>query len=97
MRGDQARAVSLFERVLATANDVGLLSEEYDAPGRRMLGNFPQAFSHVGLVNSARRLGAATLGSTEPAVLSAAGRSTRRSRPGRTSAMSLPPTDQGAA
>lgn len=56
LRGDHARAVALFERVVATANDVGLLSEEYDVPGQRMLGNFPQAFSHVGLVNSARLL-----------------------------------------
>lgn len=39
-----------------TANDVGLLSEEYDVPTRRMLGNFPQAFSRVGLVTSARLL-----------------------------------------
>lgn len=57
MRGDRERASALFEKVLATANDVGLLSEEYDASDQRMLGNFPQAFSHVGLVNSARRLG----------------------------------------
>ncbi|MGV8964667.1 MAG: glycoside hydrolase family 15 protein [Cellulomonas sp.] len=56
LRGDHVRASALFERVVATANDVGLLSEEYDVPGERMLGNFPQAFSHVGLVNSARLL-----------------------------------------
>jgi GH15 family glucan-1,4-alpha-glucosidase len=53
-RHDEARAV--FERLLAVRNDVGLLSEEY-APGLgRLLGNFPQAFSHVGLVNTARNL-----------------------------------------
>ncbi|HUX69921.1 MAG TPA: glycoside hydrolase family 15 protein, partial [Cellulomonadaceae bacterium] len=69
MRGDRARAVALFERVLATANDVGLLSEEYDVPGRRMLGNFPQAFSHVGLVNSARRLDASAPDRTWSAAL----------------------------
>lgn len=56
MRGERDRALELFERVLATANDVGLLSEEFDVAEQRMLGNFPQAFSHVGLVNSARRL-----------------------------------------
>ena len=53
-RGDEARA--LFERLLAVCNDVGLLSEEYDPKAKRQLGNFPQAFSHVSLVNSARNL-----------------------------------------
>jgi GH15 family glucan-1,4-alpha-glucosidase len=53
-RRDQAR--ELFERLLALRNDVGLLAEEYDVPGRRMTGNFPQAFSHVGLINTAFRL-----------------------------------------
>ncbi len=56
MRGEQERAEALFERVVALANDVGLLSEEYDVPSGQMLGNMPQAFSHVGLVNSAARL-----------------------------------------
>jgi GH15 family glucan-1,4-alpha-glucosidase len=53
-RLDEARA--LFDRLLALRNDVGLLAEEYDLRGRRMLGNFPQAFSHVGLVNTAFNL-----------------------------------------
>jgi GH15 family glucan-1,4-alpha-glucosidase len=53
-RRDEAREI--FERLLAIRNDVGLLSEEYDVAGRRMVGNFPQAFSHVGLVNTARNL-----------------------------------------
>jgi GH15 family glucan-1,4-alpha-glucosidase len=53
-RYDDARA--LFERLLGTANDVGLLSEEYDVRGKRLVGNFPQAFSHVGLVNTAYNL-----------------------------------------
>ncbi|MBL6456602.1 glycoside hydrolase family 15 protein [Belnapia sp. T6] len=53
-RKDKARA--LFERLLDLRNDVGLLSEEYDPRARRMLGNFPQAFSHVGLVNTAYAL-----------------------------------------
>jgi len=56
MRGETARATALFERVLGLANDVGLLSEEYDAVGGQMLGNFPQAFSHIGLINAARSL-----------------------------------------
>ncbi|HZC31374.1 MAG TPA: glycoside hydrolase family 15 protein [Gaiellaceae bacterium] len=46
-------ACALFERLLGLANDVGLLSEEYDPKANRMLGNFPQAFTHLALVNSA--------------------------------------------
>jgi GH15 family glucan-1,4-alpha-glucosidase len=53
----QARA--LFGRLLALRNDLGLLSEEYDTVAQRQLGNTPQAFSHVGLVNTARHLGVA--------------------------------------
>jgi GH15 family glucan-1,4-alpha-glucosidase len=53
-RDDEARA--LFERLLAVRNDLGLLSEEYDPDEKRLLGNFPQAFTHVGLVNSAYNL-----------------------------------------
>ncbi len=53
LQGRQDDARALFERLLATANDVGLLSEEYDVQGKRLVGNFPQAFSHVGLVNTA--------------------------------------------
>jgi GH15 family glucan-1,4-alpha-glucosidase len=53
-RADDARV--LFERVLALCNDVGLLSEEYDPIRRRQLGNFPQALSHVSLINTALRL-----------------------------------------
>ena len=49
-------AVAMFERLAALANDVGLLSEEYDPVAKRMLGNFPQAFTHVSLVNSASNL-----------------------------------------
>jgi GH15 family glucan-1,4-alpha-glucosidase len=54
-RADEARA--LFERLLELRNDVGMLSEEYDPHHQRQLGNTPQAFSLVGLVNSARHLG----------------------------------------
>jgi GH15 family glucan-1,4-alpha-glucosidase len=57
-RVDEARA--LFERLLALRNDVGLLSEEYDTRLRRQVGNFPQAFSHVALVNTAHNLSHAT-------------------------------------
>jgi GH15 family glucan-1,4-alpha-glucosidase len=55
--GRKAEAVTLFERLLSLRNDIGLLSEEYDAATGRHLGNTPQAFSHLGLVNSALRLG----------------------------------------
>jgi GH15 family glucan-1,4-alpha-glucosidase len=55
--GRRAEATTLFERLLGLRNDVGLLSEEYDTHARRLVGNFPQAFSHVGLVNSAASLG----------------------------------------
>jgi GH15 family glucan-1,4-alpha-glucosidase len=56
-RIDEARA--LFEHLLSLRNDVGLLSEEYDPKERRQLGNFPQAFSHLALVNSAHNLNGA--------------------------------------
>jgi GH15 family glucan-1,4-alpha-glucosidase len=53
-RDDEAR--ELFERLIGVSNDLGLLSEEYDPAAKRLLGNFPQAFTHVGLVNSAYNL-----------------------------------------
>jgi GH15 family glucan-1,4-alpha-glucosidase len=53
-REDEARA--LFEQCLGVSNDLGLLSEEYDPENKRLLGNFPQAFTHVGLVNAAYNL-----------------------------------------
>ena len=56
-RDDEARL--LFEKLLAVSNDLGLLSEEYDPELGRLVGNFPQAFSHIGLVNTALRLDAA--------------------------------------
>jgi GH15 family glucan-1,4-alpha-glucosidase len=46
----------LFERLAGLANDVGLLAEEYDPQSQQMLGNFPQAFTHVSLVNTAANL-----------------------------------------
>ena len=49
----------MFERLLSLRNDLGLLSEEYDPKLGRLVGNFPQAFSHIGLVNTALRLDAA--------------------------------------
>jgi GH15 family glucan-1,4-alpha-glucosidase len=56
LMGRADEACALFERLLALRNDVGLLAEEYDPRAGRMLGNFPQAFSHVGLVDTAFNL-----------------------------------------
>ena len=53
-RLDEAR--TLFEKLLSLRNDVGLLAEEYDPSKRRQLGNFPQAFSHLALINTAHNL-----------------------------------------
>ncbi len=54
--GRKKEARMLFERLLDLRNDLGLLSEEYDPKEKRLLGNFPQAFTHVGLVNTAHAL-----------------------------------------
>jgi hypothetical protein len=55
----RARAArKLFEKLLTLRNDLGLLSEEYDVARKRLVGNFPQAFSHIALVNAAFDLGA---------------------------------------
>jgi GH15 family glucan-1,4-alpha-glucosidase len=56
LQGRYEDARCLFERLLTRCNDVGLLAEEFDPRAGRMLGNFPQAFSHVGLINSALNL-----------------------------------------
>jgi GH15 family glucan-1,4-alpha-glucosidase len=57
LMGRRDEACELFERLLGLCNDVGLISEEYDPVGRRLLGNFPQAFTHVALINTAYNLG----------------------------------------
>ncbi|MDW9404403.1 glycoside hydrolase family 15 protein, partial [Pseudomonas soli] len=54
--GRQEEAQALYERLTALCNDVGLLAEQYDPVGKRMLGNFPQAFSHIGIINTALNL-----------------------------------------
>ena len=56
MQGRKEEAERLFRCLLELRNDVGLLSEEYDPVSRRHVGNFPQAFSHVSLVNTAHNL-----------------------------------------
>ena len=62
-RYDEAKA--LFEHLLSLTNDLGLLAEEYDPVAKRQLGNFPQAFSHIGLINSAHALAEAAGGAWE--------------------------------
>jgi len=57
LQGRRIEAEKLFERLLTLRNDVGLLAEEYDPESGRQLGNFPQAFSHVALVNTALNIG----------------------------------------
>lgn len=64
--GRKAEATSMFERLLALRNDVGLLSEEYDAEGKRMVGNFPQALTHISLIHAAFAM--AGMWKPEPAV-----------------------------
>jgi GH15 family glucan-1,4-alpha-glucosidase len=56
LQGRYAEARHLFERLLARCNDVGLLAEEFDPQSGRMLGNFPQAYCHVGIINCALNL-----------------------------------------
>jgi GH15 family glucan-1,4-alpha-glucosidase len=56
LQGRYAEAQKLFDRLLSRSNDVGLLAEEFDPLAGRMLGNFPQAYSHVGLINCALNL-----------------------------------------
>jgi GH15 family glucan-1,4-alpha-glucosidase len=68
LSGDLDRAQELFDRVVGVANDVGLLAEEYDSVARRQTGNFPQALTHIALVNTAHNLSAARRQSEKPAV-----------------------------
>ena len=61
------RARTVFERAVAFVNDVGLLAEEVDAVSGELLGNFPQAFSHIGLVNAVYAISEATSEATSEA------------------------------
>ena len=76
LQGRETEARALFEGVLDVRNDVGLLSEEYDTSRRRLVGNFPQAFSHVSLIGTARNLSRSEVGPAErrrrPALLGGA-------------------------
>ena len=61
MQGRHEEAHAQFERVLAVRNDLGLLAEEYNVSGRHLSGNFPQALSHLALIDTALRLGGAAV------------------------------------
>jgi GH15 family glucan-1,4-alpha-glucosidase len=56
LMGERDKATQLFERLCSLCNDVGLISEEYDSASKRLVGNFPQAFSHFSLVSTALNL-----------------------------------------
>lgn len=68
LSGDLDKAQVLLDRVVGIANDVGLLAEEYDSVARRQTGNFPQALTHIALINTAHNLSTARQGSEKPAV-----------------------------
>ena len=68
LSGNLDKAQGLLDRVAGIANDLGLLAEEYDSVARRQTGNFPQALTHIALVNTAHNLSAARQGSEKPAM-----------------------------
>jgi GH15 family glucan-1,4-alpha-glucosidase len=68
LSGDLDKAQALFDRVAGLANDVGLLAEEYDSVARRQTGNFPQALTHIALINTAHNLSVARQRSEKPAM-----------------------------
>jgi GH15 family glucan-1,4-alpha-glucosidase len=68
LAGEIDKAQALFDRVVAIANDVGLLAEEYDSGEGRQTGNFPQALTHIALINTAQNLSAAKKPAEKPAV-----------------------------
>ena len=68
LSGNVARAQALFDRVVAVANDLGLLAEEFDSGLGRQAGNFPQALTHIALINTAHNLDEARRSSEKPAM-----------------------------
>src|SRR6516162_1931644 len=68
LSGNVARAQALFDRVVAVANDLGLLAEEFDSGAGRQTGNFPQALTHIALINTAHNLDEARRSSEKPAM-----------------------------
>jgi hypothetical protein len=82
MLGRTEDARQMLERLLSLRNDLGLLSEEYDPVAGRLVGNFPQAFSHVSLVNSVAKLNGHEKPVVTPHTLSHVRRATTRSKTG---------------
>ena len=74
LAGELDEATATFERAIAAINDVGLLAEEIDAASGEMIGNFPQAFSHIGLINAAWAITQAGERAARPEPVPAAGR-----------------------
>jgi GH15 family glucan-1,4-alpha-glucosidase len=68
LSGEIAKAQALFDRVVAVANDLGLLAEEFDSGAGRQTGNFPQALTHIALVNTAQNLSHAKKATEKPAM-----------------------------
>ena len=68
LTGETAKAQALFDRVVAIANDLGLLAEEFDTGAGRQTGNFPQALTHIALINTAHNLSAARQSTEKPAM-----------------------------
>jgi GH15 family glucan-1,4-alpha-glucosidase len=81
MIGRTADAQHLFKRLIGLCNDVGLLAEEYDVGVRRLLGNFPQAFSHIALINTAYNLDHAAKPCEQRSGHKRIGARSKRSRP----------------
>jgi GH15 family glucan-1,4-alpha-glucosidase len=82
MIGRNHDARNMFDRLLGLRNDLGLLSEEYDTVAGRLVGNFPQAFSHVSLVNTASKLAGEAKPTLEQDVLTRTRRGMTRSKTG---------------
>jgi GH15 family glucan-1,4-alpha-glucosidase len=68
LAGDIGKAQALFDRVVGVANDLGLLAEEFDSGEGRQTGNFPQALTHIALINTAHNINDATVSIEKPAV-----------------------------
>jgi GH15 family glucan-1,4-alpha-glucosidase len=68
LAGEIGKAQRLFDRVVGIANDLGLLAEEFDSEANRQTGNFPQALTHIALINTAHNLSDAKKASEKPAV-----------------------------
>jgi GH15 family glucan-1,4-alpha-glucosidase len=68
LAGEFDKARALFDRVVTIANDLGLFAEEFDTGAGRQTGNFPQALTHIALINTAHNLSAAKRATEKPAM-----------------------------